>query len=100
LGLGLGREAAAPVAIYEELDVRFKPTKTSGRRRTPSSSPTRLRARGRRHRLHAGPECQSEKGKEGRGRLAALAGWAGPIRDARQEELGSLIDEAEWASGW
>jgi hypothetical protein len=37
LVLGLGREAAAPAAIYEELDVRFKPTKASERRRTPSS---------------------------------------------------------------
>jgi hypothetical protein len=36
-GLGLGREAAEPAAIYEELDVRFKPNKASGRRRTPSS---------------------------------------------------------------
>jgi hypothetical protein len=35
--LGLGREAAAPAAIYEEPDVQFKPTKASVRRRTPSS---------------------------------------------------------------
>jgi hypothetical protein len=68
LVLGLGRGAAAPAAIYEELDVRVKPTKASGRRRTPSSvSGSVTSERKKKIPLTCGPQTSAERGKEGRG---------------------------------
>jgi hypothetical protein len=85
--LGLGREATAPAAIYEELDVRVKPTKASGRRRSPSSvSGSVTSERKKKIPLTCGPGM-SVREREGRARQACgfgRLGWPNTRRAAKR----------------